>query len=105
MKDVFFEARIAGVKLKNKIIRSATHEGLADADGNPTDALLGKYEALAKGGAGAIITVSMAKPSIIEPDIVKRLMEGKQPESRCIDCNYCQIGIEKSPLKCYYGKI
>ncbi|HMM19956.1 MAG TPA: NADH:flavin oxidoreductase [Selenomonadales bacterium] len=56
MKDVFFEARIAGVKLKNKIIRSATHEGLADADGNPTDALLGKYEALAKGGAGAIIT-------------------------------------------------
>lgn len=56
MKDVFSEAQIAGVKLKNKIIRSATHEGLSDASGNPTDALMGKYEMLAKGEAGAIIT-------------------------------------------------
>lgn len=46
MKELFSEAHIAGVKLKNRIIRSATHEGLADASGNPTDALIGKYEDL-----------------------------------------------------------
>lgn len=56
MKKVFSEAQIAGVKLKNKIIRSATHEGLADDVGNPTEALIEKYEALAKGEVGAIIT-------------------------------------------------
>ncbi len=56
MKEVFSEAQIAGVKLKNKIIRSATHEGLADERGNPTEALIKKYEALAEGEVGAIIT-------------------------------------------------
>src|SRR5208283_4069975 len=56
MKEVFSEGNIAGVKLKNKIIRAATHEGLADAVGNPTDALIQKYEALAKGEVGAIIS-------------------------------------------------
>jgi len=49
--------------------------------------------------------VSMAKPFIIEPAIVKKFMEGKQAQSRCLDCNYCQIGIEKSSLRCYYGRI
>ncbi|SEP47329.1 NADH:flavin oxidoreductase [Propionispora vibrioides] len=49
--------------------------------------------------------ISMARPFIIEPDIVKKFMEGKQQESGCIDCNYCQIGIEESFLKCYYGKV
>ncbi|EGW39116.1 NADH:flavin oxidoreductase [Desulfosporosinus sp. OT] len=49
--------------------------------------------------------VSMSRPFIIEPNIVKKFMEGKQQQSKCIDCNYCQIGIEENPLKCYYGKI
>jgi 2,4-dienoyl-CoA reductase-like NADH-dependent reductase (Old Yellow Enzyme family) len=56
MKDVFSEAQIAEVKLKNKIIRSATHEGLAVEMGNPTEELIKKYETLAKGEVGAIIT-------------------------------------------------
>jgi 2,4-dienoyl-CoA reductase-like NADH-dependent reductase (Old Yellow Enzyme family) len=30
--DVFAEAELAGMKLKNRIIRSATHEGLGDGD-------------------------------------------------------------------------
>jgi 2,4-dienoyl-CoA reductase-like NADH-dependent reductase (Old Yellow Enzyme family) len=49
--------------------------------------------------------ISMAKPFIIEPTIVKKFREGKQQQSRCIDCNYCQIGVEKNSVKCYYGKI
>jgi len=49
--------------------------------------------------------VSMSRPFIIEPSIVKRFKEGKQTESKCINCNYCLIGIEERPLKCYYGRI
>ncbi|HBF39375.1 MAG TPA: NADH:flavin oxidoreductase [Firmicutes bacterium] len=56
MKDAFLEGKIAGIQLKNRIIRSATHEGLADEAGNPTAALIKKYEELAKGEVGAIIT-------------------------------------------------
>jgi 2,4-dienoyl-CoA reductase-like NADH-dependent reductase (Old Yellow Enzyme family) len=49
--------------------------------------------------------VSMAKPFIIEPNIANKFKEGKQLESKCIDCNYCLIGLEEYPLKCYYGKL
>ena len=47
-RKVFETAEIGTVKLRNRIIRSATHEGLADTQGYPTDNLLKKYEALAK---------------------------------------------------------
>jgi 2,4-dienoyl-CoA reductase-like NADH-dependent reductase (Old Yellow Enzyme family) len=53
---VFDQAAIGTIKLKNRIIRSATHEGLADEQGYPTDQLLKKYEVLAKNDAGCIIT-------------------------------------------------
>ena len=49
--------------------------------------------------------VSMCRPFIIEPNIVKKFKEEKQAQSKCIHCNYCLIGIEERPLKCYYGKL
>lgn len=49
--------------------------------------------------------VSMARPFIIEPNIVNKFREGKQLESKCINCNFCVIGIDARPFKCYYGKI
>lgn len=49
--------------------------------------------------------VSMSRPFIIEPDIVKKLEDGTQDESRCIDCSYCFIATQANPLRCYYGKI
>lgn len=56
-KNKTFERnKISGIELKNRIIRSATHDGIADDNGMPTDALLKRYEALAKGEVGAIIT-------------------------------------------------
>jgi 2,4-dienoyl-CoA reductase-like NADH-dependent reductase (Old Yellow Enzyme family) len=47
----------------------------------------------------------MARPFIIEPDIVKKFREGKQLESKCIGCNYCVGAAEAEALRCYYGKI
>ncbi len=49
--------------------------------------------------------VSMSRPFIIEPDIVKKLEDGTQDESRCIDCNYCLIAAQVNSLRCYYGKV
>lgn len=49
--------------------------------------------------------VSMCRPFIIEPNLVKKFREGRQNESKCINCNCCLIGLENHPLKCYCGKI
>ena len=53
---VFETASLAGIQLKNRIIRSATHEGMADEKGFPTEKLKNLYIRLAKGEVGAIIT-------------------------------------------------
>jgi len=55
-RKVFETAEIGTIKLRNRIIRSATHEGLADEQGYPTDNLLKKYETLAKNEVACIIT-------------------------------------------------
>jgi 2,4-dienoyl-CoA reductase-like NADH-dependent reductase (Old Yellow Enzyme family) len=49
--------------------------------------------------------VSLARPFIIEPDIVERFRQGRQDRSRCIDCGYCLIGSASYRLKCYYGRV
>lgn len=56
MNKTFETTEIAGIKLKNRIIRSATHEGMADERGFPTETYKKLYVRLAKGGIGAIIT-------------------------------------------------
>jgi 2,4-dienoyl-CoA reductase-like NADH-dependent reductase (Old Yellow Enzyme family) len=53
---LFEKSAIADMELKNRIIRSATHEGLSDKEGFPLETLKELYVRLAKGGAGAIIT-------------------------------------------------
>jgi len=49
--------------------------------------------------------VSMCRPFIIEPNLVKKFKEGKQDKSRCIDCCYCMFGLMNHSLRCYYGKL
>ena len=53
---LFDKTTISGLTLNNRIIRSATHDGLADENGAPTDALIKKYKCLAENEVGCIIT-------------------------------------------------
>lgn len=56
MKSLFDQTQLGSLKLKNRFVRSATYEGMADEKGHMTDELFKVYEDLAKGGIGTIIT-------------------------------------------------
>lgn len=45
-----------GVLVKNRLVRSVNYESMTSEDGSVTDELVEFYKALAKGGAGLIIT-------------------------------------------------
>jgi 2,4-dienoyl-CoA reductase-like NADH-dependent reductase (Old Yellow Enzyme family) len=54
--QVFETSSLAGIRMKNRILRSATYEGMCDALGHPQPSYYELYEKLSSGGAGAIIT-------------------------------------------------
>ncbi len=54
--NIFDTTTMNGLVLKNRLVRSATWEGLADLDGGVNDRLLEIYRRLADGGVGLIIT-------------------------------------------------
>jgi len=56
MPKVFEETKFVGIRLKNRTIRTATHEGICAADSGPSSKLTKIYTELAEGGVGAIIT-------------------------------------------------
>lgn len=56
MKTIFEKKQLNNITLKNRLIRSATWEGIASPDGSVTEEAYEIYEELAKGGVGAIIT-------------------------------------------------
>jgi 2,4-dienoyl-CoA reductase-like NADH-dependent reductase (Old Yellow Enzyme family) len=56
MDPLFQSSKIGRLTLKNRFIRSATWEGLADDEGGVTPELIQFYSRLAEGGAGLIIT-------------------------------------------------
>ncbi len=53
---IFEKTELGTIKLNNRVFRSATHEGLADNNGYPTEKLIKRYETLAKNEIGCIIT-------------------------------------------------
>jgi 2,4-dienoyl-CoA reductase-like NADH-dependent reductase (Old Yellow Enzyme family) len=57
---VFNPGTINGLEMRNRLVRSATWEGLAARDGGVTDELVEVYRELADGGVGLIITGYMA---------------------------------------------
>lgn len=56
MKRIFKEVMLGRLELKNRLIRSATWEALADDAGNMDERIYTVYEELAAGGVGAIIS-------------------------------------------------
>ncbi len=56
MKKVFESVNLRSLSLKNRLVRSATWEGIASQDGSVTEEAYDIYSELAKGGVGAIIT-------------------------------------------------
>ncbi|MGD1075045.1 MAG: NADH:flavin oxidoreductase [Thermodesulfovibrionales bacterium] len=56
MKKLFEKTTINGVTLDNRVVRSATWEGMCEKDGHPTAKLASFYRGLAAGHVGLIIT-------------------------------------------------
>lgn len=56
MKELFEATRLGTLELKNRCLRSATWEGIAEETGHINDEVMALYEELAKGGAAALIT-------------------------------------------------
>lgn len=56
MAQLFEETSIKGMKIRNRILRSATWEGMCEPDGRPTQKLIDYYQELARGGIGLIIS-------------------------------------------------
>ncbi len=56
MREIFEKSEINGMELANRLVRSATWEGMCADDGRPTDKLIDFYKALAAGGVGLIVT-------------------------------------------------
>ena len=56
MSKLFTPLQLGNVEISNRIMASATHEGMADKTGAVTDELIKRYERLAKGEVGLSIT-------------------------------------------------
>jgi 2,4-dienoyl-CoA reductase-like NADH-dependent reductase (Old Yellow Enzyme family) len=54
--NLFTPHRLQGMELRNRLIRSATLEGMCGRDGLPTAALVDLYRRLAAGGCGLLIS-------------------------------------------------
>lgn len=55
MKQIFEEVQLNNLKLKNRLVRSATWEGIAKSNGSIEDNAYNIYDELSKGGVGLII--------------------------------------------------
>jgi len=45
--------------------------------------------------------VSMSRPLIREPGLIKRWKNGDLEKAKCISCNMCALHVFKRPLRCY----
>jgi 2,4-dienoyl-CoA reductase-like NADH-dependent reductase (Old Yellow Enzyme family) len=59
MSILFTPHKIGNVEIKNRFVRAATYEGMADQTGKVTDELLSVYRRLAQGDIGLILSSFM----------------------------------------------
>jgi len=59
MSLLFSPKAIGNVEIKNRFVRAATYEGMADEDGRVTDRLVEVYSRLAQGEVGLVLTSFM----------------------------------------------
>lgn len=55
MSSLFSPIKVGSMMIKNRFMRSATYEAMAEPDGTVTDAILSRYRQLAKGEIGLIV--------------------------------------------------
>ncbi|MBW1903104.1 MAG: FAD-dependent oxidoreductase [Deltaproteobacteria bacterium] len=75
MKKLFSAIKIGAMAVKNRIVMAPMLTNLVELDGMVTDALIGYFEARAKGGAGMIIT------EVVTVDEVARYSSRKNLEA------------------------
>lgn len=56
MATIFEQTNIKGLTIRNRLVRSATWEGMCGVDGRPTEKLCNLYRELAEGGIGLLIS-------------------------------------------------
>ena len=56
MRQIFEPAPLGGIEVRNRLVRSATWDGLADAQGRVTARMIDLYGDLAEGAVGAVIS-------------------------------------------------
>lgn len=78
MSTLFEPGKIGKMELKNRFVHSATYEVMAKENGEVTDELVKRYR-----------FISMSRPFIREPLIVKKFKEGKADRVSCVSCNKC----------------
>ena len=123
--NALFEAGLIGsMNLKNKMIRSATWEGMCDPDGRPEKEAYNLKVSLAVknvvscpvisvGGFRSykisqkvleehgLDFISFARPLIREPDLPLRWQSGDHAPAACISCNSCfKPGLFKGRIYC-----
>lgn len=54
--SLFDHVAIGSLQLANRLVRSATWEGMCEAEGRPTPKLIGLYRSLVQGGVGLIVS-------------------------------------------------
>ncbi|MDL2314304.1 NADH:flavin oxidoreductase [Desulfovibrio sp. OttesenSCG-928-C14] len=102
MKTLFEPARVGGLALKNRLLRSATFERALDAQGDFLPVLAPIYEKLAQGGLGAIITGMFATDARarVTPSMVKAYDEAMLPQltelARLVQARGCKLVVQLS---------
>ena len=77
-KSIFSPLKLSHMELKNRLIRSATWEGIASIDGSIDDRIYEIYTELSKGGIGGIITgFTSVSSSDVYFDEMMRLSDDK----------------------------